>query len=887
MTASSLLFDPSEEFPVSELCALRDGIGNKALGLARLGETGIEIAQWASLRSDFFAPWLLEIESEFPFAELVANSPLDDSTRTALQASLAKLYFSEAQSEALAKLSEILGKPANGFAVRSSSQYEDMEAHSFAGIYKSLLGVQAVGLKSAISECFFSSYEDKALEYIARKKLSIKTPAFSVIVQHQINCAVSGISFSIHPTNNHYDVAYLNSNFGLGESIASGTTTPDIFEVNKLSTEIVASRCGDKSNRTILGDSGFSEAVEASSSGTLSLNNDQVGKIVELTKQAEEFIGRPVEIEWGIEEDKLFLFQVRPITRWVPLPSEMLTETKETPVLYMDRALSDGMTMNRAASHLGLDVIKGLEMSLYERYIGRINRELSPKESLLFHAGGRIYANLSIVLCMTTANKLVKTLEPLNGQLFQVLGGVDLLRYTPGNRPPYLKNWKLKLLPRVVWHARSIIGKTRLGNKNPVKLKELYDRDIQSFREKLDTLDGMDMSLPAYAALIQEEIVDILANAFIPALILVNNYANKALDNLFPSPSEQEKVLIDNMKKGFADNIVVKMGKRMRQVGEVFHSTGIEQAYNALHQIQSGHLDQSLCAALDTFLLEFGHRGPNEMDIAQARYKDDLEFTLSQMLAVSEANNISMQEDAAHNTQKELRIRAYKSLQENLSGKNLRKLKKIYNIYESFGAMRDTPKHIILLGLQKIRERSLVEGQTLFEQNKISVPNDIFNLRMEEIANPTLDHKAAAHANREFRSLQSDCVVAFPSIIDSRGYIPGNDQIPSTADDVMIGIPVSPGVVEGTVKILNGDESISIYPSDIIVAYVTDPGLTPSFNNAAGVVLEIGGALQHGAVVARELGIPCVTSILGVTQLLKSGDRVEVNGNNGSVRLLS
>jgi len=885
MTIGSLLFDPSTISSPLELDPIQKKIGNKALGLLRLKDIEILVPQWVCLSSDFFAPWLFELESKFPFREAVANSPLDPDLRTDLDSVLKKLQLTEAQSQAVLEVFSILGEPENGFAVRSSSQYEDMKAHSFAGVYDSILGVKIGEIVSAITECFTSSYSDMALAYIGKTKLDIEVPVFSVIIQHQIDCSVSGIGFSIHPTNNHYDVAYLNANFGLGDSIASGTATPDSFEVNKISMEIVASRCGEKSRRTLLSDTGVVQSIKVAPSGTLSLSSDQVGSVVGEIKQIEELFGRPIEIEWGIAAEKLFVFQVRPITRWVPLPSEMLTDGKHKPILYMDRALSDGMTMNIAASHLGLDIIRGIEMSLYERYIGPINKDLSPKESLLFHTGGRIYANLSIVLCMTTASKLVKTLEPLNGQLSQILGGTDLLRYAPSNKPLYLRNWKMRLLPLILWRARSILGKIRQGMKSPAKLRESYDRDTQSFRMGLDELDGVDLPFSAYVASVQNRIITLLAECFVPALVLVNNGATKKLDKLFPNPSEQEKALIDAMKKGFADNLVVRMGVQIQRMGKMLHSATIESSSDALQQLESGCLAPSFCESLDAFLLEFGHRGPNEMDVAQPRYKDDLEFTFGQMLAVSENNN-NPTEDCI-DTQVDARAQAYESLQEKLSKKNVNKLKKIHDIYESFGAMRDTPKHFILLGLQKIRERSLAEGKALFETARISNPNDIFDLRLEQISDAHLDLKKCAQANKKFRSTQSDCVLAFPSVIDSRGYIPGNDQIPSTASNVMVGIPVSPGVVQGKVRLLDGSESVSIQPSDIVVVYVADPGLTPNFNNAAGVVLEIGGALQHGAVVARELGIPCVTSILGVAQLLKNGDHIEVNGNDGSVRLLS
>lgn len=886
MTTTSMLFDSASDSSTAEADLLSAEIGNKALGLVRLESVGVRIPHWLSLKSVFFTQWIREIEVKFPFRDLIASGRLDSIDRLRLEKAIADLQFSNAQLDALKTLSKALGESTTGFAVRSSSPYEDMESNSFAGIYDSVLGVKPRDLMQAVKECYSSLYSDKALEYIARTDLNVDSPAFSAIIQHQIDCQVSGITFSIHPVNNHYDVAYLNSNFGLGESIASGAATPDSFEVNKVSMELIASRLGDKSSRTILRDGGFIENLEVPTSNELSLDNQQVRQIVEVTKHIEGLYARPVEVEWGIAGAELFLFQARPVTRWVPLPPEMLTGSREKPILYMDRALTDGMTMNKSASHLGLDVIRGIEMSLYERYIGPINKALSAKESLLIHTGGRVYANLSIVLCMTNAKKLVKTLAPLNGQLSQILGAVNLLRYVPENKPAYLRSWKIRLLPRILWRARSTIGKIRLGIKNPAKLKESYLGDIQAFKEKLDRLDEADTSFVSYVAQVQEEIINVLAGAFTPALVVVNNGANKALDKLYPSPSEKEKVLIDNMKKGFADNLVVTMGTQIHQLGELLHDADITTVMDALDQVCNENPNQIFSDPFSSFLKEFGHRGPNEMDVAQARYKDDLEFTLSQMLAVSKTNHSASRNSAAADNQNESRNEAYDLLLAKLSGSKARKLKSIHKIYDSFGAMRDTPKHYILFGLQKIRERCLREGQSLFVQGKISEPLDIFDLTLDETSNTALDLKEEAEKNKAFRSLQNQSVIAFPSVIDSRGYIPGNDQIPSSDNNTMRGIPVSPGTVQGKVKLLMGKEPITVESTDIVVAYVTDPGLTPNFNNAAAVVLEVGGVLQHGAVVARELGIPCVTSVLGATRILKDGDHIEVNGNSGSVILL-
>ena len=122
-------------------------------------------------------------------------------------------------------------------------------------------------------------------------------------------------------------------------------------------------------------------------------------------------------------------------------------------------------------------------------------------------------------------------------------------------------------------------------------------------------------------------------------------------------------------------------------------------------------------------------------------------------------------------------------------------------------------------------------------------------------------------------------------IIDSRGKIYVPPRAPA-ADGEMSGVPISPGLVQGRVKVLNYAAEKKLLPGEILVARAADPGWTPLFLNAKGIILEIGGALQHGAVVAREYGIPCVSGVDDVTSRLRDGQLVEVDGSNGVVRIL-
>lgn len=885
MTIETMLFDPLNGHNDVHR-ANRETLGGKAYSLTKLEEAGISSPRWLCLTSNFFDSWVQELEDAFPFQELLEANATKVEYRDSLDTALRSIRWSVAQLEVFSSLLEIVGENADAFAVRSSSKHEDLDRHSFAGIYDSFLGVSGSNLKEAVQNCFISSYSERVLAYMNASSFDIESPSFSAIVQHQIVCDVSGVAYSIHPINNHYDTAYINSNFGLGESVVSGGANPDRIEVNKNTMEVTSTFCADKSRRSVINAEGDLSSITVPPNEALSLNTEQVRSITSLLKRVEHVFSYPIEIEWGVCNKELFLFQARPITSWVPLPEEMITNAQEKPVLYLDRALSDGMTMNKAASPLGIDIIRNMELTLLERYVGPINRNISPKDALLFHAGGRNYNNLSIVLSLIKPQKMIETLEPMNAQLSQILSEIDPVSYLPATKPKYLKLWKLKLLPPIIWRARKIIGRIRQGIKNPSKLKTQYDQEIQTFLSRLESLDVDGAPFPAFVQSVQEEIVELLGNTFIPVLVVVNTGANKALAKIFPNPSEEEKLLIDNMKRGFSNNLVVKMGLEIQEMGARLRKAKILSVDAAMLHYDQGTLPSEVLDKLNAFNSEFGHRGPNEMDIAQARHRDSLRPLFAQMLSISENNANSVKGLPLVERQTALRIEAFDSLLGKCDKRKAKKLKNVRAIYDNFGAMRDTPKHIILMGLNKIRQRAIVEGEVLAKQGFIDSPSDIFNLKLSDISEHSAELRECVKKNSEFNLLLERSVVKFPSVIDSRGYIPGNDQTPSVIDDELVGIPISPGIVRGRVKILGSENFPSINQNDIVVAYVTDPGLTPSFINAAGVVLEIGGVLQHGAIVARELGIPCVSSILGATELLQNGQMIEVNGSSGTIRLL-
>ncbi len=215
-------------------------------------------------------------------------------------------------------------------------------------------------------------------------------------------------------------------------------------------------------------------------------------------------------------------------------------------------------------------------------------------------------------------------------------------------------------------------------------------------------------------------------------------------------------------------------------------------------------------------------------------------------------------------------------------------LEKYYKTWVIFGGYRETPKHYVIKVIDLFRRQALALARTFMTDGRLDNLEQIFDLTIADIdrarTDPTLDLRALAQEHTVLiNKIRKSKLVA--RVIDSRGKIYYPPRSIAT-DGEMTGVPISPGVVQGRVKVFQYATEKQPLPGEILVARATDPGWTPLFINARGIILEIGGALQHGAVVAREYGIPCVSGLDGATTILKDGQLVEVDGSHGLVRIL-
>jgi pyruvate,water dikinase len=532
--------------------------------------------------------------------------------------------------------------------------------------------------------------------------------------------------------------------------------------------------------------------------------------------------------------------------------------------------------------------MKDTFLTLLESWIGPIDHDPALDETLLFFAGGRMYMNMSNILWLSSPKKLARSSSPTDARLAEIFANIDAKTYRAAKKPPWLNLRVLWLFPKVLWRLRRFFWNTARAFAFPERARRDYQQVVVAYENRL--ANDVDYALPwdefletYYAKLMQHLFDDTM-----PAL-LVGIAGVGMVDWAVGKRSAELRVLGEQLKVGFPGNVVSQMGIDLFRLAKQLDPAEFDDLPRLAKRIEQRQMPAEFLAAWDAFEAKFGCRGPLEMDLARPRYGDDPRIALEQMSYMEMADE-QFDPERTHQRQVEAREGAYDELRRRLDWPWRALLRRAHRYIELFAGTRDTPKYHNLLAYHAVRRRALMEGQKLVDAGRLDEAADVFNLTLDDLA------RADCDASLDLRRIGQERAAAlreigarvrqFPSVIDSRGRILRPAPRAEKPGELS-GLGVSPGVVTGPVKLLHDPHEKPVDKGDILVAYTTDPGWTPLFVNAAAVVLEVGGVLQHGAVVAREYGKPCVVGIDQVMQRLRDGQQVEVDGSSGTVRVLS
>ena len=873
-------------FPGTEQTTVAD-VGSKAYSLIRMLEAGLPVPPGAVLTTEFFAPWFDAIRASSTWTALADANPDAWSTLCdELKRLCSDLALTANQRDTLEELRKQL--PARGegplFAVRSSSPEEDLVSASFAGGYETKLGVRGHELEQALQHCFASTFDERVFVHKREHGFDVLSPRLAVVVQQQIASEVAGVGFSLNPLTNDYDEAVIDANWGLGESVVAGLASPDHFVVDKVSGKLVQTKLGAKQVSIWLGRDGGTVEREGYRGADLTLSEAQLGELVDVLCRIEELYGHPTDIEWAYADGHLHVLQARPITTYVPLPPEMVTNPGERRRLYADGALSQGLTINEPISPLGLAWIQDMVYSSMMRSFAGVD-DFTPAGGLVFSAGCRFYLNLSNMMWLgMTPKAMAKNAASTDALMAEILANIDSKEYRAGARPPWLRLRLLLFIPKALWALRRVFWNAPWIFLTPERARRAYQRNVNALEVELT--DNLDYDLPL------EEFARTYTQSWgreMPVTMLGLFAGLVSPDFLIPRKSEEVRALAEKLRRGFTGNLVVEQGIALFRLAKLLDRPDFDDNTGLTERIEKREMPAEFLTAWDAFLRRFGCRGPHEMDVASPRYADDPILALQQMsfMAVDEA---AFDPEVAHQRNVEERRRAYEELLRRSGWLRRALLRRVYRLIELFGGTRDTPKYHAVMLTYAIRKRALIEGGRLVRDGRLDAAEDVFDLTFRDLESaaldPALDLRRVREERTRFLKILEAQVTEFPQVIDSRGRIlrpPPREERPGE----LRGMAVSPGVATGPVKVLRDPREKPVDKGDVLVAYTTDPGWTPLFVNAAAVVLEVGGVLQHGAVIAREYGKPCVVGIDRLMTKLHDGQRVEVDGTEGVIRLRS
>ncbi|RXE56339.1 hypothetical protein ABH15_09520 [Methanoculleus taiwanensis] len=853
-------------------------VGGKAASLHRMIQSGLPVPPGFVLAAGFFAEWTVSLKKTDAWQNLLAadEEERDDATRR-VAAECGTLAFSESQREDLCRALERL--PDGLYAVRSSAAGEDAADAAFAGMYRTRLGVRKEQLESAIRDVFASQFEPRVFRYRRELGLSVGDDEIAVIVQHLVAGRVSGVAFSANPeTNSRYELV-INANWGLCETIVSGRATPDLYVVEKYGDGLLEKQRGEKQISLFFSPDGGIEERVGYRSGEWSLTDGEVRRVRDLVREAEALFCHPVDLEWTFSGDACYLLQARPVTALIPLDERLLTPPGEPRRLYMDITLIEH-GMQGSLSPFGSSWLDRILAYTLEDLTGVRGIGSDIREGLGQTLGGRIYLNISNLLWLENPRVIALQFEGLDASAAEAIRALDPREWRSPERPEKMK----RIVSSSLWRSKDLIGRAVLGFLFPGRLQRQYAGRVQRFETALEDLEAGLLDLREFCDASGRLVVRLVKEST-GATLICSEGARLLLRRMFADGSPDIRGLAELLDRAHPGNVTTEMGRSMHRLAEQIDPVLFSDLSALAERIRRNEMPEPFMEALEEFMEAYGCRGPREIDPAAKGYAGDLLLLLAQARNIRPADCrerfLEMQEN---------RERAYAELHAYCRERGRLKawyFRHLCRVLDAFGGLREDHKYYLVVVTSRVRKRALEIGRHLAAEGRIESVEDVFLLGIDDVGHalesPGADLRGKIERNRAEYGRVERCR-RFPALIDSWGRIhkpPAREPAPGE----LLGYGVSGGTARGPVKVLRYPGEKEVLPGEILVIGAADPGWTPMFIAAGGIILEVGGLLQHGSIIAREYGKPCVVGIENATAILSDGQVVEVNGSLGTVRI--
>jgi phosphoenolpyruvate synthase/pyruvate phosphate dikinase len=725
-------------------------------------------------------------------------------------------------------------------AIRSSSINEDLEQNSFAGQYASELNVQlsVAAIEKNIKSVWASQWSEPIIAYTFKQSLPAPEPGMGVVIQEMVPAEIAGVLFSHNPYNfnkNEMIVEYVE---GLGEALVSGEKTP---------VHLVF-------NRKLQSFKNASTLIKKHYTNALSI-------LVYAAEELERKTGLAVDLEWAMADGELYLLQLRSITT-----------LSQQSVLWTDENV--GEVIPDIVTPFSWSILGPITNNAFKGFLKGLAIKDYPEEGLFGLFKGKVYFN------STSFNETL--------QRFYLTTYLKDVKEKGGNK--IVKILQLARLPFKLLFA--LLSFFRFAHKLPAQIDDHFPHhkktlSINLYGKKL----GKKQSYLCAQQIINLHLQTMFLHVSDTILAeLFYQFLNKVCNGLKSSTVSADQLLsgldsAESAKSGFALWRLSKFVKA-RGLVDVFDMTDACEIEEKLSQSEKG---KEVLSQIRVFIGQFGHGALHEFELLYPRWWEDRAYIYSNIKSYlkNDSIDLSRHKGALHKKRNLL----LEKLQKELFGPKKWLFNYLYKKAVYFSTQRENLKQAFIKAHSELKKHLLNIGRLLKEEGLFSKNDDILFLENQEIQK-YVDNKlqikdiksviSARRARRAKFSLESHP----PKIMQiGETWRPVYEEDNGEAD--LSGIGCSSGIVEGTAKIiLDADQFDDLQEGDILVTRSTNPGWTPLFVTAAAVVTEIGGALSHGAIIAREYGIPMIAAVKDATKQISSGDTIRVNGDNGTIQIL-
>jgi rifampicin phosphotransferase len=756
----------------------------------------------------------------------------------------------------------------HAYAVRSSATAEDLPHASFAGqqdTYLNIIGKEAI--LQHISKCWASLFTDRAVIYRMQNGFDHTQVSLSVIVQRMVFPQASGVLFTADPITSNRKLLSIDASFGLGEALVSGLVSPDCYKVQE--DTIVDKRISAKKLAIYGLIKGGTETkqIPPDQQMTQTLTDQQIIQLAHIGREIEAYFDSPQDIEWCLVDETFYIVQSRPITTLYPIPEANDQENHVYVSVGHQQMMTDSM------SPLGL--------SFY----------LLTTPAPMRTAGGRLFVDVTPMLASPVSREmLIKTIgqsEPLiKDALLTLIERGDFIKPIPHDGKTTGPGRSHTNTPAEIDNDPSIVSDLIKNNQ----------KSILELKQNIQTKSGSDLFdfILEDIQQLKKILFDPRSSAAIMAAFQATSWINEKMNEWLG-----EKNAADTLSLSVPNNITSEMGLALLDVADVIRP--YPEVIEYLQQVKDEHFLDDLVTleggqesqdAIIAYLNKYGMRCAGEIDLAKPRWSEKPTALVPMILG-----NIKTYEPGAAKRKFEQGLHAALKKEQELierlkqlpnGEQKAEETKRMISTLRTFIGYREYPKYGMINRYFVYKQALLKEAQQLVQNNLISEKEDIFYLPFEElhevVRTNKLDYQLIRKRKDDYKFFEK---LTPPRVITSDGeIITGQYKRENLPAQAIAGLAVSSGVIEGRARVILNMEDAELEVGDILVTSFTDPGWTPLFVSIKGLVTEVGGLMTHGAVIAREYGLPAVVGVENATKLIKDGQRIRVHGTEGYIEIL-